>query len=295
MAMRTGSEGAYWWDPRPSTYDTSNESNDIVYDGAGASHVIRIPGISSTFQRTGGFITSEGFRNQMLNIWASGVQAQPPDTGCVDCAGIVWPEGSTALGRGIWDLFVGVFHNNLKGAFAWTNDTNAPDLPHDIRDVVTYRNTRYGIDVGAYANSYVWQRPVSAENGTYAVLMHSQSFHPNYPLFTYQDGFFDASGGVHAFATANHQLTPAPVVLLRNTFRGYTRSAIGFLTTSGNREWYIVDNNNWSGGNPFWGANTIRSDSLVQVRNDAVYGNTDLRRYDQQGTYVPAWNMRRSP
>ena len=292
LLMRRGAEAGYWWDQTARGSGGSvDSSHDILYEDAGASFGQRVS-VCSFCQRGGGFTTSSGLRNKMVNIWASGMQAP---SGGIDLAGLTWGEGSTARAEGVWVVAKAILHNCLKGAFAWTNDTYNAALPHPVDDVVTYRNSQVGIDMGAYANSYLWLRPVSAENGAAALRLHSQSMPPEQETFrlTFQDGWFDASGlSDYAMVSVNHATAKAPTVFRRNTFTGGRRAGVGFIATGGTADISLFESNTYQ-ANAFWFlANTIPTTSRIQVRADARFGNRDLRRYDQSGSFDEPWNAR---
>jgi hypothetical protein len=90
-----------------------------------------------------GFRMMQGTGNTARNSVAVGVQ------GSTTSAGFHWPEEGDPHAE--WTFEGNVAHNNaLHGAFNWQNDSRK----HDIKDSVFYHNGEYGIDHGAYLNTY---------------------------------------------------------------------------------------------------------------------------------------------
>jgi hypothetical protein len=137
---------AYWWDPGPDT-------DDVLYDFAVAA-LVKPDGDGPDKFRLCGFRMMQGTGNTARNSVAVGVQ------GSTTSAGFHWPEEGDPHAE--WTFQGNVSHNNaLHGAFNWQNDSRK----HDIKDSVFYHNGEYGIDHGAYLNTYLFKGVTLYGNG----------------------------------------------------------------------------------------------------------------------------------
>ena len=137
---------AYWWDPGPDT-------DDVLYDFAVAALVKAADDGPDKF-RLCGFRMMQGNGNTARNSVAVGVQ------GSTTSAGFHWPEEGDPHAE--WTFKGNVAHNNaVNGAFNWQNDSRK----HDINDSVFYYNGQYGIDHGAYLNTYHFKGVTLYGNG----------------------------------------------------------------------------------------------------------------------------------
>ena len=137
---------AYWWDPGPDT-------NDALYEFAVAARV-KAAGDGPDKFRLCGFRMMQGSGNTARHSVAVGVQ------GSTTSSGFHWPEEGDPHAE--WTFEGNVSHNNaLHGAFNWQNDSRK----HDIENSVFYHNGEYGIDHGAYLNTYRFKGVTLYGNG----------------------------------------------------------------------------------------------------------------------------------
>ena len=132
---------AYWWDPPAfQSTDTTNNSNDIVYERALAHTVTNAVGDNRGF-RLSAFELGAGRDNTVRDSVARNVRPSHVK----DCAGFGWPELSHRQPR-VW-----TFENNASfdsachGFFVWQN----AGVEHLVD-----RPRGDGISHGAYGNSY---------------------------------------------------------------------------------------------------------------------------------------------
>ena len=147
-------EDAYWWDP-----GEGNETHDVLWDRAVAALVKDDPSFRGF--RLAGFVLHHGSNMTLRNSVAVGVQ------GSVDASGFNWPEKS----HGVWNFIDGnIAHNNkVDGIFVWQNDS----MPHIIDEFVAYRNGAFGIDHGAYRNSYQYLDVSLFDNNDGGLQLHA--------------------------------------------------------------------------------------------------------------------------
>ncbi len=160
IAYRTRG-AAYWWDPRTKTMHPSNESNDIVYERAGAAEISPHGDGRGKLNRSwGAFELQAGTGGKVIDSWAAGT------TGVVDAAGFAWPPNEEQN----W-LFTGnVAHNGSKnGIWTWQN---ASTMDHHIQNFTAYAND-VGIDHGAYRNRYRYTAITLDGNTTTGLELHS--------------------------------------------------------------------------------------------------------------------------
>ena len=101
-----------------------------------------------------GFRMMQGSGNTARHSVAVGVQ------GSTTSSGFHWPEEGDPHAE--WTFEGNVSHNNaLHGAFNWQNDSRK----HDIENSVFYHNGEYGIDHGAYLNTYRFKGVTLYGNG----------------------------------------------------------------------------------------------------------------------------------
>lgn len=142
---------AYWWDP-------GDISNDILYERALVIHAVR--GRDSTGSMSG-FRMAKGQGNVVRDSAAAGIQ------GGRASSGFNWREGPD--GGNKWAFVNNVAHNNSNGVYHWLNEPHNGDESHVQDGFVTYHNTRFGIEQGAYTISSLWSDVVSFGNRSAAI------------------------------------------------------------------------------------------------------------------------------
>jgi hypothetical protein len=148
----------YWWDEEPA-----NESHDISYQKCLAMHVVAGPD-GEEKKRLAGFQLGLARRSSVVGCAVVGVQGED------DSGGFWWPGGQSLSP---WDFRDNVSHNNVgHGFIIWQNTDEA----HFLADSVAYRNSRSGVDHGAYRNPYTYRNMVLQENATgIAVTLHANA------------------------------------------------------------------------------------------------------------------------
>ncbi len=150
---------AYWWDPPPEEEDMSNETFDLLYDGAVAAGVDL--GVSGNRFRLSGFYLGNGANMTVRNSVSVGVLGEEFS----ESSGFIWPED----GGSVWVFEDNIAHNNLSnGIFVWQNNDEA----HPVDRFTGYYNGGAGVEHGAYENSYQYTDLTLLENGT-AVVSHA--------------------------------------------------------------------------------------------------------------------------
>jgi G8 domain len=205
---------AYWWDPGPDT-------NDVLYDWAVAARVTAPEDAdAATRFRLTGFRLMQGRGDAVRNSVAVGVQGE------VSSAGFHWPEEVNS--RGDWTFEGNVSHNNLlNGAFAWQNDS----LPHDVVNSVFYHNGEYGIDHGAYLNTYHFTGVSLYGNGQAGLNLRagSRAGSGGGRGLRFDDLLFDGAGiSEHGIVAADHTLPPesGATTFSRTELRGSTGAEV---------------------------------------------------------------------
>jgi G8 domain-containing protein len=204
---------AYWWDPGPDT-------NDVVYDWAVAAKVTAPEDAdAATRFRLTGFRLMQGRGDAVRNSVAVGVQGE------VSSAGFHWPEEVNS--RGDWTFQGNVGHNNLlNGAFSWQNDS----LPHDVVNSVFYHNGEYGIDHGAYLNTYHFSGVTLYGNGQAGLNLRAGSRESSGGRgLHFDDLLFDGAGiSEHGIVADEHTLPPedGATTFSRTELRGSTGAEV---------------------------------------------------------------------
>jgi hypothetical protein len=148
----------YWWDE-----ERANESHDISYQKCLAMHVVAGPD-GEEKKRLAGFQLGLARRSRVVGCAVVGVQGED------DSGGFWWPGGQSLSP---WDFRDNVSHNNVgHGFIVWQNTDEA----HFLADSVAYRNSRSGVDHGAYRNPYTYRNMVLQENAEgVAVTLHANA------------------------------------------------------------------------------------------------------------------------
>jgi G8 domain len=195
---------AYWWDPGPDT-------DDVLYDFAVAA-LVKPAGDGPDKFRLCGFRMMQGSGNTARNSVAVGVQ------GSATSSGFHWPEEGDPHAE--WTFEGNVSHNNaLHGAFNWQNDSRR----HDIKDSVFYYNGEYGIDHGAYLNTYHFSGVTLYGNGEAGLNLRAGSRGGRGLRF--DDLLFDGAGiSQHGIVADDHTLASEgdATVFSRTELRGST-------------------------------------------------------------------------
>ena len=177
---------AYWWDPGPGT-------DDVLYDFAVAA-LVKAAGDGPDKFRLCGFRMMQGNGNTARNSVAVGVQ------GSTTSAGFHWPEEGDPHAE--WTFKGNVAHNNaVNGAFNWQNDSRK----HDINDSFFYYNGQYGIDHGAYLNTYHFKGVTLYGNGEAGLNLRAGSRGDR--GLSFDDVLFDGAGiSEHGIVADDHTL-----------------------------------------------------------------------------------------
>lgn len=149
----------YWWDEPAESDDTSNDTHDLVWDGAVAALVRQ--GFAGNNFRLAAFALGNGENVTVTNSVAVGLEGEAG----IDRSGFHWPESAGAA----WTFENNIAHNNeANGIFVWQNSP----IRHDIDDFTAYYNAGAGVNHGAYGNSYQYSGLTLLDNGL-AVLSHA--------------------------------------------------------------------------------------------------------------------------
>ena len=150
---------AYWWDPAPEEDDTSNDTNDLVWDRAVAAGV-DLGNDGNEFRMTA-FFLGNGVNMTVSNSVAVGVRSEEG----TNRSGFEWPEGAFA----VWKFENNIAHNNGgNGIFVWQNNSET----HPVEKFTAYYNGGAGIENGAYENAYQFSGMTLLENGV-SVVSHA--------------------------------------------------------------------------------------------------------------------------
>jgi hypothetical protein len=277
-------EEAFWWDP-----GQGNGSVGVVYDRCVASLVHADP--DSRASRLAGFWLGHGTVNRAVGCISVGV------SGGTHASGFIWPESPTS-GRlvdehGVWRFDGNVAHNNKSdGIFVWQNN-NGPTL---VENFVAYHNGAFGIEHGAYKNSYRYHDSVLYGNKAAAVVLHAVAG-AGAPSLELRNVTCDGAGLSDYLILFKRHPQPAgrPTAIRGCTFRGYRRSALGLTDSTPGRGPDVVDLVDCRFyGNEMWLADGLLVATLIRVQ-DSSNGTLAVRRSDQSGTYRPEWNARVTP
>ncbi len=138
-----GWEGGFWWDPPGPRFDRTNDSNDITLD----HNIVALLKDDPHFRgyNLTGFALMTGTNLTITNSVAVGVQ------GNANSNGFHWPGLANQHPANVWSFSNNLSHNNrADGLFVWQNDRN----DHHLQNFVAYNNGGFGVEHGAYRNSY---------------------------------------------------------------------------------------------------------------------------------------------
>jgi hypothetical protein len=155
VAYHTG-EHAYWWDADDRETYPHHASFDVTYDRCGAFKLRSRDFGNGSNHVANGFYLTQGEGNRVVGCVSAGQVAGRNAGG--------FYGGANSNGRpGRWEFRDNVSHNNDSvGLYFWQNGTTDNNL---LTGFVAYRNSRHGINHGAYRNPFRYQDVVLAENG----------------------------------------------------------------------------------------------------------------------------------
>ncbi len=292
-------ETAYWWDGADENRSEGDPSNDILFDRNVASKVTADPLSGRDFIELSGFWIGRGgpptFGGDVQDVAIGNVAVGV--AGGDRASGFIWPADS----EGIWRFEDNVAHNNREdGAFFWQTTSSV----HPIDRFVSYHNGRYGVFSGGYSANTHWNDAVLYGNGitqlfghgTVLVITADPSLRQHW-----RNSVFDGAGiSPYAAILAGGVVPPdgirsnVPSEITNGTFRGYTTAAIRVEQVTNftpyGAYWKLIDND-YGAGNTFSFASDINRDTKVEVQTGTELDT--LRRFDQVGVLVSAWNARR--
>jgi hypothetical protein len=217
---------AFWWDPSPNNREPGDPTDDTLIDGAIVARSLGVPDDNRDY-RLAGFNLGMGQRNTIRNSTAVGVG------GTAGSAGFGWPEdaGQNLPGNGVWTFNQGnVSHNNHDdGLFVWQNT----DTLHDVSNFVSYHNGSYGIEHGAYVNSYRYANAALFGNGKAGINTKAKP-KPMRPL-SFENLVVDGGGvspsGLVSFDHVAEDVR-LPVLFFCTVLEGQTGAAVALSTGS---------------------------------------------------------------
>lgn len=261
-------EHAFWWDDGHAT-------DDAIWDSCVAARV-RTENFS-----TAGFYLGMGLRNIIRGCVAAGVEGE-------DGAGIVHPA---QVANGEWTIEDCLAHNNRHAGFKAYINTDKTDNKV-VRRLTSYRN-EYGIDHGAYQNSWLYDTFTLYDNLGAGVRLRAL---PNSAIIRFVRGRIDQAGR-NPYGVINHRhFAPSSYATRFEgcTFLGHTKAGVA-LTYADTRYGDLIDlvNCTWV-GNELWFADTVNPACRVRIQ-DPSHGSISVRRKDQLGgTLVRTWNAKKS-
>jgi Bacterial Ig domain/G8 domain len=226
---------AFWWDPSPNNREPGDPTHDTLIDGSIVARSLGVPDDNRDY-RLSGFNLGMGRNNTIRNSTAVGTG------GTAGSAGFGWPEdaGQNLPGNGVWTFNQGnVAHNNHdNGLFVWQNT----DTLHDVTNFVSYHNGSYGIEHGAYINSYRYADASLYGNGKAGINTKAKP-KPMRPL-SFENLVVDGGGtSPHGLVSFDHvaEDDPLPTLFFCNVFKGQTGAAVALSTGSEHRAPEIMD------------------------------------------------------
>jgi Bacterial Ig domain/G8 domain len=226
---------AFWWDPSPNNREPGDPTNDTLIDGSIVARSLGVPDDNRDY-RLSAFNLGMGRNNTIRNSTAVGTG------GTAGSAGFGWPEdaGQNLPGNGVWTFNQGnVSHNNHdNGLFVWQNT----DTLHDVSNFVSYHNGSYGIEHGAYINSYRYANATLYGNGKAGINTKAKP-KPMRPL-SFENLIVDGGGSSpHGLVSFDHVAEDdmLPTLFFCTVFKGQTGAAVGLSTGSEHRAPEIMD------------------------------------------------------
>jgi hypothetical protein len=162
VSLNTAEE-SYWWDDDSRATYPLHATFDVTYEHcAGLLVAPREWGSGQGHTHTA-FQLEAGEGNRCIDCVAVGVRAGK------NASGFHWPSDAN-LKPNVWEFSDCVAHNNGHGIFVWQNGSEGP---HQIDRFVAYRNSKTGINHGAYSNHYLYRDILLAANGSAAMESHA--------------------------------------------------------------------------------------------------------------------------
>lgn len=288
----------FWWDEvaiNTRDRDYSNSSHDNIWERSVSSRITTIPAFRGF--RISAFALNGGVGNRLIDSVAVGVQ------GNVDASGLHWPEGESAepgvrgnpfgVPSGVWDVRRTVSHNNkVDGWFGWQNTSNVHTIGFGS---VNYYNGGFGIDHGAYRNSYQYQDMTLYGNRAGGIKLEAVS---GSSRLSFRRILIDQAGmSDYAIVTGRHSLGTTTSTLMEDvTMRGYNRAGIHVAQDNSGTDGegdpladFVEFVRPIFSGNQAWLASNIHPASIIRIPVGGVL--LELRRRDQPGDYIEAlWN-----
>jgi Big-like domain-containing protein len=228
-------QDAFWWDPSPSNREPGDPTDDILIDASIAAKSLGVPDDNRDY-RLSAFKLGMGHGNTVRNSTAVGTG------GTSGSAGFGWPEdaGQNIPGNGVWTFNQGnVSHNNHDdGLFVWQNT----DTLHDVSNFVTYHNGSYGIEHGAYINSYRYANASIYGNGEAGINTKAKP-KPMRPL-SFENLIVDGGGSSPSGLVSFDHVAdddPLPTLFFCTVFKAQTGAAVALSTGSEHRAPEIMD------------------------------------------------------
>jgi hypothetical protein len=274
---------AYWW-------DTNHNSEDILWHRCVASNT-NAPHRPIQW-RIHAFKLSTGpsLTLTCTECLAVGTNTRGGDDGMN--SGFAWEEADV----GNWNFHDNEsFCNRCDGIFTWQNDGQH----HDVLDTVCGWNGQAGIAHGAYVNRYTYQRMWLIGNRALGVSDHSAAIPGRRKrwLDISVEGKGITKNALHISHTNGDtsQATLCKDWIVRDItehlvlVRGFGGANPQYFRL---QDWdhNVTDEDLW-----FTWSSLARPETRIDVRG--FTGQTemfDLRRFDQSGTYVAAWNARKT-
>jgi len=228
-------QDAFWWDGGPSTREAGLPTDDTLINASIVAKALGVPDDNRDY-RISGFNLGMGHRNTIRNSTAVGTG------GTAGSAGFGWPEdaGQNIVGNGVWTFNQGnVSHNNHDdGLFVWQNTGTL----HDVSNFVTYHNGSYGIEHGAYVNSYRYASAAVYGNGKAGINTKAkpQSSRP----LSFENLVVDGGGISPNGLVSNDHIADdvkLPLLFLNDVFKGQTGAAVALSTGSEHQAPEIID------------------------------------------------------
>lgn len=264
-------EPAFWWDEGEIAHDVLWEGN-IVALNKFVFHSLTIFD-TPTFLNTA-FEMGKGDGNIARNNVAVGVQS-------VDSGSYDWEANNDS----VWEFTNNLSHNSDLGIRVWQNSTYI----HVLKDFKAYHN-KTGVFHGAYANCFKYEHMHLYGNLT-GIKIKAAS---NTSARTRIENCLIEGIGIadYGIEMESSPLDGAVPVFLRNvTLKGHTKAGI-YDASITNKKSIDVINCEVSAPEYLMADDALESETIrVQPLNGQPF---ELRRADQQGTLVSAWNARRN-
>ena len=256
---------AYWWDP-------NENAADVLFERCVASSV----GVNApNSYNNGGFLFGRGpsRSNIVRGCVATNVMGD----------GFLWYDGDA-----VWVFEDSVAHNNAgNGIRVWQNNS----LPHHLNRFVCYRNDSYGVDHGAYGNSYHYEEGNIVGNASGAVVVRavSSAGEGGGDGLAFTGLYCDASGTEAAMGLADGSpVQPTgPTVIRGCEFVGATKAGLLWAGSGHDALAQVLDCT--FDGNEIWVDTAVGRNTRIEL-SDSEHGDVVVLARGRDGTAVPAWN-----